>query len=128
MSNTEMSDIPVTKIIRINNPNEYKLHAARRNNDDEQPLDVFVRDKDDWRGWNAWRNQKNEFNRHYIFSLMDFYHESDMWLFGGIYEVIERIDIGANGYVIKDLEQYSCYVGRLKIQMLKPSRGRAFKL
>ena len=69
------------------------------------------------------------FNQPYIFSLIDFYHENDMWLFGGIFEVLKRVHSeGENAYEIKELEQYSDYVGRLKVQMEKPARGRAFLL
>ncbi|MFA5904759.1 MAG: GIY-YIG nuclease family protein [Desulfobacula sp.] len=123
-----MSSIPVTQIIRIDESNQYKFHAARWNGDD-QPLDVYVRDKKEWFNWNTWRNKKDEFSRKYIFSLIDFYPESDMWLFGGIYEVLKRNDIpNSHSYEIKELSQYSGYVGRLKIRLKKPSRGRAFYL
>src|SRR5215210_4401138 len=37
------------------------------------------------------RYGKDRFNRPYIFSLIHFYHEPDIWLFGGIYEVISRL-------------------------------------
>ena len=123
-----MSDIPITKIISIEKPNKYKLHAARWNGGD-QPLDVYVRDKKEWFGWNTWRNNKDEFTRKYIFSLIDFYPENDMWLFGGIYEVIKRNSIpNSHSYEIKELKEYSEYIGRLKIKLEKPSRGRAFYL
>lgn len=123
-----MSDIPITKIISIEKPNEYKFHAARWNGGD-QPLDVYVRDKNEWFDWNTWRNSKNEFSRKYIFSLIDFYPENNMWLFGGIYEVIKRNDVpDSHSYVIKELDEYSDYIGRLKIKLEKPSRGRAFYL
>lgn len=52
-----------------------------------------------------------------------------MWLFGGVYEVIERNNIAeSHSYKIKELLEYSPYVGRLKVRLEKPSRGRAFKL
>ena len=41
-----MSDIPITKIISINDPHKFKFHAARWN-DKDQPLDVYVRDKNE---------------------------------------------------------------------------------
>ena len=123
-----MTEIPVSKIIKIDDPREFKLHAARWNNK-YQPLDVYVRDKKEWFGWNTWRNDKDEFSRKYIFSLIDFYPENNMWLFGGIYEVMERRSKPQdNSYTIKEMEEYSGYVGRLKIKMEKPSRGRAFYL
>jgi len=123
-----MKEIPITKLIQINEPEQYKLHVARWNGQD-QPLDVYVRDKNEWFKWNTWRNTKNEFNRKYIFSLIDFYPESNIWLFGGIYEVIKRNDIpNSHSYEIEELNEYSDYIGRLKIKLEKPSRGRAFLL
>lgn len=125
---SHMSEIPLTRIIQIDNPGEYKLHAARWNGE-EQPLDVFVRDKQEWFGWNTWRNYKDEFSRQYIFSLIDFYPENDMWLFGGLFEVVRRHNtLNDHGYEISELSVYSDYVGRLKIRLKKPSRGRAFYL
>ena len=32
----------------------------------------------------------NDFNRQFIFSLIQFYHETDAWLFGGIFRVVAR--------------------------------------
>ncbi len=123
-----MTEIPITQIIKIDEYRKFKFHAARWNGD-EQPLDVYVKNKNDWFHWNTWRNNKNEFSRQYIFSLIDFYPETDMWLFGGIYEVVKRNDIpNSHSYEIKELVEYSAYVGRLKIKLEKPTRGRAFYL
>ena len=90
---------------------------------------MYVRDKDEWLRWNTWRNSKDEFSRKYIFSLIDFYPDNNMWLFGGIYEVVKRNEVpNSHSYEIKELTKYSSYVGRLKIKLEKPSRGRAFYL
>lgn len=123
-----MTEIPITKIIKIDDPTKFKFHAARWNGVD-QPLDVYVRNKEEWFGWNTWYNTKNEFSRQYIFSLIDFYPETDMWLFGGIYEVLKRNNIpNSDSYEIEELSEYSAYIGRLKVNLEKPSRGRAFYL
>lgn len=123
-----MGNIAVTKVIKILEPNKFKLHAARWNGGD-QPLDVYVRNKSEWFGWNTWRSTKNEFTREYIFSLIDFYPESNMWLFGGIFKVTKRNNIpNSHSYEIEELDEYSDYVGRLKVKLKKPSRGRAFYL
>jgi hypothetical protein len=123
-----MSNIPITQLIKIDEPRKFKLHAARWNGVD-QPLDVYVRDKNEWFHWNTWRNNKDEFSKQYIFSLIDFYTEINMWLFGGIYEVIKRNNVPkSHSYEIKEIVEYSGYVGRLKIKLEKPSRGRAFLL
>lgn len=123
-----MNKIQISDIIKIDDPRKFKFHAARWNGH-EQPLDTYVRDKKDWFHWNTWRNSKNEFSRQFIFSLIDFYPENNTWLFGGIYEVTSRKNIpNSHSYAIKELEEYSKYVGRLKINLVKPSRGRAFYL
>lgn len=123
-----MSDIPITNIIRIEDARKFKFHAARWNNE-EQPLDAYVRDKNQWFSWNTWRSNKDEFSRQFIFSLIDFYPENNMWLFGGIYEVTKRNNVSnSHSYEIKELEEYSVFVGRLKVRLEKPSRGRAFYL
>ena len=129
-----MCDIPITNLINIDEPENFKFHAARGYWDDGakiwvEPLDVFVRDKNEWINWNKWRGAKDEFSRKYIFSLIDFYHESNMWLFGGIYEVLKRNNIPfSHSYEIRELDEFSVYVGRLKVKLERPSRGRAFYL
>ena len=118
----------MTNIIQVDEPSKYKFHAARWNGDD-QPLDVYVRNKKEWFEWNTWRNTKDEFSRDYIFSLIDFYPENDMWLFGGIYKVLKRNNVPMeHSYEIEELTEYSPYIGRLKVELKKPSRGRAFLL
>ena len=122
-----MNEIPVAKIIDIDDPSKFKIHAARWNGEN-QPLDVYVRDKARWFRWNTWKSSKNDFNEDYIFSLIDFYHEKNMWLFGGIYKVMGRGNQGSNSYKIEEQKEYSNYVGRLKIKLENPGRNRAFRL
>jgi hypothetical protein len=50
---------------------KYKLHLASWNGH-ERPLNVYLRGWDDWVGWNEWRGRKNDFNRDYIFRLIQF--------------------------------------------------------
>ncbi len=121
--------IPIKKIISIDNPGDYKLHAARYNNE-YKPLDVYVNDKNKWLDWNRWQRNNDEFNQQYLFTLMDFYPEKHIWLFGGIYKILANTkEPMAHSYTIKELEEYSAYVGRLKIKLENvPRRGRAFLL
>lgn len=123
-----MNKIPIQSIFNIKDASLYKFHCARWNGEC-QPLDVYVEDKGTWVQWNTWRSSKNEFTRKYIFSLIDFYPENNVWLFGGIYEVLDRHNIpNSHSYNINELTEFSNYVGRLKIHLPKPSRGRAFYL
>ena len=49
----------------------YKLHFARWNGEN-QPLEVWARDWDEWQGWREYRPARNDFNRPYIFALIQF--------------------------------------------------------
>jgi hypothetical protein len=118
-------DIGVSSVMPISNLNEYKIHFAVWNGA-EQPLDVFVRDPDEWKGWNSWRGGRDDFSRRFIFSLIRYYHQPDKWLFGGIFEVSER---KVDSYTVVLLDLYREYIGRLIIQYPGPGvRGRAFYL
>jgi hypothetical protein len=118
-------EIAVSKVLPIGNPAEYKIHFAVWNGT-EQPLDVFARDRDDWKGWNSWRGGRDDFSRRYVFSLIRYYHQPDRWLFGGIFEVIER---KSDCYVVALTDLYREYIGRLLVRYPGPgARGRAFYL
>lgn len=118
-------EIFASKILPISNLDEYKIHFAVWNGE-EQPLDVFVRDPDEWKDWNSWRGGRNDFSRKFIFSLIRYHHQPNKWLFGGIFEVIER---NANSYNVKLIDLHREYIGRLLIHYPGPgTRGRAFYL
>lgn len=128
MSTEDLASMPltVTSIFDIARPAEYKLHAARWN-DEYQPLDIFTSDRAEWQRWNSWRSEKNDFNRQYILSFIDFYPEYQTWLFGGIFEVLERRPGKGPNYRVQLCDRGSDLIGRLKIK-LEISRGKSFKL
>jgi len=74
----------------ISNPTDYKVHFARWNGV-EQPLEAWTRNREEWQGWQEYRPGRNDFNRKFIFSLMQFYHEVDSWLFGGTPAIPPRV-------------------------------------
>lgn len=91
---------------------DYKVHFARWNGSHE-PLDVWVRNKTEWLGWQEYRSpKKNDFNRPKILSLAEFYHEPGTWLFTGILRVKDRL---ADRYVVEPTSELSSFIGRLKI-------------
>ncbi|TFZ57114.1 GIY-YIG nuclease family protein [Methylorubrum sp. Q1] len=112
-------------ILDIEDATHFKFHAARWNGE-YQPLDVFTRDREEWVGWNRWRGKRDDFNRRYIISFIDFYPERHAWLFGGMFEVIARQPVEGPSYEITACEQGSELIGRLKIS-LELSRGKSFK-
>ena len=110
----------------------YKLHLAAYNGY-EQPLDVFARDRDEWKFWNEWRGGKDDFNREYILGLMPDYHKTDKYVFGGIFKVIERYDDWEEtevGYKVELTSKFENLIGRLIVGFSRYQglRGRAFLL
>jgi hypothetical protein len=110
--------ILLSDILPIDDLDTFKIHFARWNNE-AQPLEVLARSRAEWRGWQEYYPGRNDFNRPYIFSLAQFYHEADTWMFGGIFRVLER---HPDRYVVEEMDRGSALIGRLKL--LSPYRSR----
>lgn len=111
---------------------KYKIHLAAYNGY-EQPLDVFARDREEWKGWNEWRGGKDDFNREYIIGLIPDYHKIDKYVFGGVFKVIKRYDDWQEtevGYKVELTNQLESLIGRLVVDFSRYQglRGRAFLL
>lgn len=122
-----MSDtILLPSILHIVDPSTFKLHLASENAVGKHPLDVFVCNRCEWDGWNAWRSSRDDFSRDHIFALIDFYPQPGTWLFGGAYRVLARKPIdNARSYTVEPLPGHEPFVGRLKVRFVRPSRGKA---
>ena len=120
--------IKLTDILEFDNSREYKVHLATWNGRN-QPLNVFVSDRGEWKNWNSYRGEKDDFNRKYIFSLLEFYHEQDTWLFGGCYEVVKRLPkTKARGYEVEITDQFEPFIGRLKLKWKRSGRAKSRRL
>jgi len=111
---------------------KYKIHLAAYNGY-EQPLDVFARDREEWKGWNEWRRGKDDFNREYIIGLIPDYHKINKYVFGGVFKVIKRYDDWQEtevGYKVELTNQFKSLIGRLVVGFSRYQglRGRAFLL
>lgn len=121
-------ELTLPQIYPIENPKNYKLHLACWNGFDH-PLDVFVRDRADWDGWNQWRGTRDDFSRDLIFSAIEFYPEKDRWIFGGVYRVLSRKAVNnSHSYRIKLLDESRPFIGRLKLTLKRPGRAKAVNL
>lgn len=108
-------------------PSKWKLHLACESYD--HPLNVFVRNRTEWDRWNAWRSNRDDFSRDFILAFIEFHPQSDTWLFGGAYRVVARSQENqSHSYTIENLPEWEPYVGRLKIKLKRPGRGKAFNL
>jgi hypothetical protein len=122
--------IRISDVLQLEDYDKYKLHLGSWNGED-QPLDLYLEDENVWKQWNEWRNPetfKNEWNRDYIFSLINFYPKQNTWLFGGIFKILDRPDEG--NYVIEEIEKFKKYNGRLLLnfERYQGMRGRSFLL
>ncbi|MDE2879648.1 hypothetical protein [Candidatus Palauibacter soopunensis] len=132
-------DKRLTDILPIQNPRDYKAHFATRNGAGDEPLDAMARGE--WRGWQEYKpgvtKEKPEgvdaFNRKFVFSLARVYEGAgagdpegnDIWLFGGVFRVVER---HAGRYGVTLTEQGEGLVCRLKIRFDLTGRNRRRKL
>lgn len=81
-------------------PTEFKVHFAVYNQV-EYPIHVLANAPDEWKGWNEYRSNKDDFNRRFIFSLAQDRHDPTLWLFGGVWEVTgRRPEVKARSYDI----------------------------
>jgi len=110
--------IMLKQVLPIENLQDYKVHFAKWNQEN-QPLDVFTKDRQEWQGWQEYRTGRDEFNRPLIFSLASFYHEQGTWLFGGIYEVLNRFE---DRYEVHLTDIGEGFIGRLKLRSPYNSR------
>lgn len=113
-----MKKILLKDIWPIKDVQDHKIHFARRNEKKDQPLDAWVRNRKEWVGWQSYYPGQNDFNRPYIFSLMDFHPERDVWLFGGVFRVIglHEIDPYKKEYKVELTERGEQFIGRLKLR------------
>lgn len=116
--------IRLADIWQIAEPEQYKLHFARWNRE-YQPLEVWARDKQEWQGWQEYRPARDDFNRRFIFSLIQFYHEPDIWLFGGVFRVLQR---HSDRYEVELAKEGEGFLGRLKLRSAYRERATRVKL
>ncbi|MCY4032705.1 MAG: GIY-YIG nuclease family protein [Hyphomicrobiales bacterium] len=123
MPSPKKRKIYVYELLPIGNPKEYKAHFATYNQHDE-PLDKFVSGWEHWLGWNRYKGGRNVFSRPHSFSLIRFYPKPNTWLFGGIFNILERHE---DSYKIELSDLHAHFIGRLLIEYPGPgTRGRAF--
>lgn len=81
-----------------------------------------------YRGWDYTTDKplKDDFNRKFIFTLIKDYTRYNKYIFGGVFEVIKRIN-DEYGYIVKHSEQYKALTGRLIVNFDFKQRGRSFK-
>ncbi|WP_370931785.1 GIY-YIG nuclease family protein [Bartonella sp. DGB1] len=86
---------------------------------------MWARSREDWQRWQEYRPVRNEFNRPLIFSLMRFHHETDIWLFGGVFKVLAR---PTGRYEVELTDLGKKFIGRLKLRLPYKGLGARVKM
>lgn len=103
-------------------PNEVKVHLAVNSTAGyDTPLNVYYDGK--FKEWQEYQTQNN-FKRQYVLSLVR-YQRNDLWLFAGVYEVIELAGRTEKYFIYstKLTEICSDLIGRLILQYQVTSRA-----
>ncbi|WP_197727564.1 hypothetical protein [Rhizobium ruizarguesonis] len=119
-----MTKIMLKDIWKLENQTDFKLHFARYNGKNE-PLDVWARDQREWQQWQEYRPGRDDFNRPFVFSVIQFYHEPDIWLFGGVWQIVRR---HTDRYDVVLADHGSPFVGRLKLKLAYNDRSTRVRL
>ncbi|MFH5824349.1 GIY-YIG nuclease family protein [Georgenia sp. AZ-5] len=120
-----MEAIPLTALLPESlDPKAYKVHFAVWNQI-KHPIDVLATNQEEWQGWNSWRSVKDDFNREFIFSVAQDKHDATLWLFGGIWEVLERRhEQQAHSYTVALREDLmGAFIRRLYIRHKRSGRN-----
>lgn len=125
-----MEEIKLNDILHLSDEEimKYKLHLAATSPDGVRPLDVFIRDKEEWKGWNEYKGDgKNVWTRDYIFTLIPDYHKANKYIFGGVFKVEKRLK---DSYEVSLTDQFCSLIGRLVVDFYRypGMMGRAFYL
>lgn len=116
-----MQKIELAELVAGHEIEDSKIHLASWNGQD-QPLDIFVNDRAEWQAWNEYRGKRDDFNRKYVFSLIHFYPEQDVWLFGGLYKITNR---HSDRYEVELQRKFQNLIGRLKVRFKRSGRAKA---
>lgn len=125
-----MEPIPLASLLGPDlEPTECKIHCAVWNKH-EHPIDVLSNDPEGWQGWNSYRSDKNDFNRQFVFSLAQDRNDLTRWLFGGVWEVMERgPEKNAQSYKVALREDLmGPYIRRLYVRLALGGRQRRRKM
>ena len=102
---------------------DYKVHFAIGSDNKKKPYNKFL--TDDFKAWQEHQSNRN-FGRKYIVSLI--YFEKDLWMFGGIYEVLSFVEITTDNddrwqYQTCLTDSASEYIGRAFFRFKKEFRA-----
>jgi hypothetical protein len=126
--------IKLTDIIKLDNPSDYYAHLPCLNRANNQPLDAFLNNENEYKQWQEWKGNekggkiiKEKFpKRDYIISFANVYYEgNDIHLFTGIYKIVKRL---SNKYEVEKLDLFQNLIGKLKIKHKRKGQGSAYYL
>ncbi|WP_027128614.1 GIY-YIG nuclease family protein [Fusobacterium perfoetens] len=107
------------------NDMNYRFHLAKPAS--ERPSDVLARSREDWLGWQIYKERENgerfPYPVKYIFSFAQL--SGNEFIFGGIFEILDR---SGKEYKVKYVDKYQDLIGRVVLTYTgKNKRGTVFR-
>lgn len=93
-------------LTKLNELGDYRFHMAKNG-----ALEALARSDEEWQCWQEHKGIKNRFPAQYIVAFANI--SGNNFLFGGIYEIIERL---SDSYKVRLLDDHQDLVGRLVIK------------
>lgn len=131
----DTKQISLFDLLKIDNTEDYNVHLACRNTENQHPLDVFFSNEEHYKGWQEFKGnvdeqtdkiKKQKFTRDLILSFAQMYNDgNDLHLFTGVYKIVERLK---DRYRVEKLTDFEGLIGRLKVKYKRPSRNSSFLL
>ena len=117
-------------------PKQHKVHFARQGTYWDnvtgkrewtpKPLDVYDSGPDEWLEWQSYRPVYNCFNRKFVFALCQYYHKPGLWLFAGIFHVLQSYPYPTR-YDVRLTKQGRAYDGNLLLDCVPPPYPRTIR-
>ena len=120
--------ITLNELLKIDNADyhKYKIHFATGSTDKKKPYNLFL--IEEFKHWQECQTNKN-FEREFVISLI--YYDKEIWMFGGVYEVLPikpipiKNDEGRNSwkYETKLTDRAIDYIGKAFFRYKKDFRA-----
>lgn len=115
--------IHLKDIFHIKDPSRFKLHLIHPPDAVLSPLEIFASDPLMEESMEPWRAEYSVWERKLIFALNQYSNDPTLWLFGGVFRVVECLPWR---YALEDCAEYRKFVGRVVLRFRRHSWMQGF--
>lgn len=129
--------IKLNDILKLNNLNDYKIRFSEEIDKNkkikEYAISAYFNEFERYKQACAWNGKNKQLNRPFLITFAKINHKEDLWLFTGVYKVLdykekqktseEILEISR----IEEVEDYHNFCGRLVVKFHKTTQTYVFK-